>query len=179
MRAIPAAQVGGELVDIHVHFECIQFLNLEAALLDARRYEEWLGLLEEDIRYLMPVQLTTSKEDDASALGGMAHFDEDHYSLSKRVERLLGEHAWTENPPSRTRRFVTNVRVTAGAVNDELHCLSYLLLFRSRLDVRSAEWLSGERRDLLRRVEGGLRLAERTITVDESVLRVQNLAVFL
>ena len=40
----------------------------------------------------------------------MAHFDEDRYSLEKRVERLDGDHAWTEDPPSRTRHFVTNVQ---------------------------------------------------------------------
>jgi 3-phenylpropionate/cinnamic acid dioxygenase small subunit len=109
----------------------------------------------------------------------MDHFDEDVYSLTKRVERLGGDHAWTEDPPSRTRRFVTNMRVLAGKGDDELIAHSYLLVFRSRLDVRPPEWVSAERRDVLRRVDGTLRLARRDITVDEAVLRTQNLAIFL
>ena len=31
----------------------------------------------------------------------MAHFDEDRYAVEKRVQRLLTDHAWTEDPPSR------------------------------------------------------------------------------
>jgi phthalate 3,4-dioxygenase subunit beta len=54
-----------------------------------------------------------------------------------------------------------------------------LLLFRSRGDVRPPEWVSAERRDVLRGVDGSLRLRSREITVDESVLRTQNLALCL
>ena len=44
------------------------------------------------------------------SLADMGHFDEDLYSLRKRVQRLTTDHAWTEDPPSRTRHFVTNIR---------------------------------------------------------------------
>jgi 3-phenylpropionate/cinnamic acid dioxygenase small subunit len=108
----------------------------------------------------------------------MDHFDEDFYSLEKRVSRLEGTHAWTEDPPSRTRRFVTNVRVTMLDAGDvEAH--SYLLLYRSRGDVRPADLLSAERTDRLRRRGDGWSLLARHVTVDDAVLRMQNLAVFL
>ena len=54
-----------------------------------------------------------------------------------------------------------------------------MLLFRSRGDTRAPDLLSAGRTDLLRETGDGLRLARREITVDESVLRTQNLAVFL
>jgi hypothetical protein len=54
-----------------------------------------------------------------------------------------------------------------------------VLLFRSRLDVRAPELISAERTDLLRTVDGELRLARRHVLVDESVLRTQNLAIFI
>jgi hypothetical protein len=54
-----------------------------------------------------------------------------------------------------------------------------VLLFRSRGDVHEPAVISAGREDVLRRVGGGLQLARRTITVDESVLRTQNLAIFL
>ncbi len=56
---------------------------------------------------------------------------------------------------------------------------SALLMFRSRGDTREADLISAGRADLLRETGDGLRLARREITVDESVLRTQNLAVFL
>ncbi|MDX6630292.1 MAG: hypothetical protein QOH00_2538, partial [Gaiellales bacterium] len=52
-------------------------------------------------------------------------------------------------------------------------------LFRSRGDVREPDFVVGERTDVLRRVEGELRLARREFVVDESVLRTQNMAVFV
>ena len=58
----------------------------------------------------MPVRVTTPRGAGSSAQPGMGHFDEDMYALRKRVQRLATDHAWTEDPPSRTRHFVTNVR---------------------------------------------------------------------
>ena len=160
------------------HLAAHQFLVEEAALLDAADYAGWLGLLCEDIRYVMPVRVTTARGADFDSLADMGHFDEDMYALRMRVQRLATDHAWTEDPPSRTRHFVTNVR-TFRDDGDALRVESALLLFRSRGDTREADLLSAGRADLLRDTGDGLRLARREITVDESVLRTQNLAVFL
>jgi 3-phenylpropionate/cinnamic acid dioxygenase small subunit len=108
----------------------------------------------------------------------MGHFDEDLYALRKRVQRLATEHAWTEDPPSRTRHFITNVRTFRNGPA-ALLVESALLLFRSRGDTRAPDLVSAGRADLLRETSDGLRLARREISVDESVLRTQNLAVFL
>ena len=56
---------------------------------------------------------------------------------------------------------------------------SSLLLFRSRGDTREADLVSAGRTDTLRLTGDGYRLARREIAVDESVLRTQNLAIFL
>jgi len=160
------------------HLAAHQFLVEEAALLDAADYPGWLGLLCADIRYLMPVRVTTARGAGYDSLAGMGHFDEDMYALRKRVERLATDHAWAEDPPSRTRHFVTNVRTFRDGPG-ELRAESALLLFRSRGDVRPPDLISAGRTDLLRETTDGLRLARREIAVDESVLRTQNLAVFL
>jgi len=162
------------------HLAAHQFLVEEAALLDAADYAGWLGLLCEDIRYVMPVRVTTARGADFDSLADMGHFDEDMYALRKRVQRLATDHAWTEDPPSRTRHFVTNVRTFSGeGEGDDLRVESALLLFRSRGDTREPSLISAGRTDTLRATPDGLRLAWREITVDESVLRTQNLAVFL
>lgn len=169
------------------HLAAHQFLVEEAALLDAADYAGWLDLLCADIRYLMPVRVTTARGAGFDSLADMGHFDEDIYALRKRVQRLATDHAWTEDPPSRTRHFVTNVRTfppcwhkpagpNGGA---EFAVESAVLLFRSRGDTREADLVSAGRTDLLRETAAGLRLARREIRVDEAVLRTQNLAVFL
>jgi phthalate 3,4-dioxygenase subunit beta len=166
-------------IDVTTYVEVQQWFTREAELLDQRDLRGWLALLDPEIRYRMPVPVTTERRSAGHVpLGAMDHFDEDFYSLEKRVSRLEGTHAWTEDPPSRTRRFVTNVRVTMLESGDvEAH--SYLLLYRSRGDVRPADLLSAERTDRLRRRADGWSLLARHVTVDDAVLRMQNLAVFL
>jgi 3-phenylpropionate/cinnamic acid dioxygenase small subunit len=177
--AIVAERPAG--VSAAVHHDVTTWLFWEAELLDQRRFREWLSLLADDVRYRLPVTVTTMRRTDHVPLGAMAHFDEDRYSLEKRVERLEGDHAWTEDPPSRARRFVTNVRVAPidGGAALEVEARSYVLLYRSRGDDRAADLVSVERTDRLRAVAGGWLLGSRDIVVDEAVLRTQNLALFL
>ena len=161
------------------HLLAHQFLVDEAYLLDAQQYRDWLDLLTEDIHYVMPVRVTTALGAGFDTSPGMAHFDENKYSLSRRVARFLTEHAWTEDPPSRLRHYITNVRTFAAGDDDHLVVESAELLFRSRGDVNEAALVSCGREDLLRVGHDGLKLARRTILIDESVIRMQNLAVFL
>jgi 3-phenylpropionate/cinnamic acid dioxygenase small subunit len=173
-----------ELEQVVWHHRALRWLEHEAELLDAHRYRDWLGLLDPSIRYVVPTTVTLDRKGVAGGrppLGGMAHLDEDLYSLEKRVERLEGSHAWTEDPPSRTRRFVTNVRaehlLTGDPQRDEVAVRSNLLLYRSRGDDREAELVSCERTDLLRS-EHGHRwlLVRRSVVLDDAVVRTQNLA---
>lgn len=165
------------------HLQAHQFLVDEAYLLDAQQYEAWLDTLTDDIDYSMPVRVTTARGAGSGTSAfpkpGMDHFAEDKYSLSQRVARMGTEHAWAEDPPSRLRHFITNVRTFPG--DDEAHLVveSAELLFRSRGDVNEAALISCGREDVLRRCGDRWKLARRAIVVDESVLRMQNLAVFL
>lgn len=160
------------------HLQAHQFLVDEAYLLDAQNYDAWLDTLTDDVRYVMPVRVTTARGAGFDTSPGMAHFDEDKYSLRQRAARFATEHAWTEDPPSRLRHFITNVRTYA---DDDTHLIveSAELLFRSRGDVNESALVSCGREDLLRWCGDRWKLARRNIFVDESVLRMQNLAVFL
>jgi phthalate 3,4-dioxygenase subunit beta len=163
------------------HLQAHHWLVEEAYTLDAQRYEDWLALLAEDVHYIMPVRVTTARGAGYDSSPGMAHFDENKYSLSRRVARFATEHAWTEDPPSRLRHHVTDVRTFATADPGHLVVDSGLLLYRSRGDVREPAVISAGREDLLRRAPGGdgWLLARRTVLADDSVLRTQNLAIFL
>jgi phthalate 3,4-dioxygenase subunit beta len=161
------------------HLQAHQFLVDEAYLLDGQQYQQWLETLTDDIHYIMPVRVTTALGAGFDTSPGMAHFDENKYSLSRRVARFLTEHAWTEDPPSRMRHHISNVRTFATGDDHHVIVESAELLFRSRGDVNDAALLSCGREDLLREADGQWQLARRIIFIDESVIRMQNLAVFL
>lgn len=159
----------------------LQFLYEEAALLDWGRFQAWIGLLAEDILYTAPIRLTKSiGEREDSVDRSMMHFDETLTTLTARVGRLTkGRSAWAEDPPSRTRRAVTNLLLRAGEQPGEFEAFSYLMLSRNRFDAARLDWVTAERRDLIRRTDQGLRLARREIIVDQSVLGTPNFAIFL
>jgi 3-phenylpropionate/cinnamic acid dioxygenase small subunit len=179
-HASTTSRVGASLAfDDTRHLTAHRWLVDEAYLLDTQDYTGWLDLLTEDIHYFMPVKVTTALGTGYDTSPGMAHFDENKYSLRQRVARFATEHAWTEDPPSRLRHFVTNARTFATDRDDELVVESAVLLFRSRGDVVESALVSAGREDLLRRCDGGWKLARRLISADESVIRMQNLAIFL
>jgi 3-phenylpropionate/cinnamic acid dioxygenase small subunit len=97
-----------------------------------------------------------------------------------RIMRLTAtKSAWAEDPPSRTRRLVTNVMVEQGDQAGELRVRSYLLVTRSRFNFDEFDLISGERRDVLRLVDDRFKLARREIILDQAVLGTANLAIFL
>jgi 3-phenylpropionate/cinnamic acid dioxygenase small subunit len=155
----------------------VTWLDREAELLDNGQFDEWLGLLTEDIRYSVPIRLTRERGATSVVRSGAPHFLEDIGTLRMRIERLKTEFAWAEDPPSRTRRFVTNVR--PRVLGEGVDVRSYLLLYRSRGEDTSAEMISAERHDVLRRTTAGLRLCNREVTLDQATLAVRNLAVMV
>src|SRR5262245_57217124 len=110
------------------HLAAHQFLVEEAHLLDPHQYEAWLALMAEDVSYVMPARVSGAKAAGEEGLQTIDHFAENRYSLRKRVERFATKYAWTEDPPSRLRHHVSNVRTFAGAADDELLVESAVLL---------------------------------------------------
>lgn len=159
--------------------EVRDFLMEEAELLDGGRYREWLELVTEDVRYVVPVRVTRERSAPTDVVDGVCHMDDDYDALEMRVLRLETEYAWAEDPPSRTRHFVTNIRARGGDGDGELHVVSNVLLYRTRGDVPTFDLLSGERDDVLRRLNGSLKLASRRVLLDQSTVLTHNLAVIL
>lgn len=160
-------------------YEVERFLYDEAALLDAHRYEEWLDLFAEDATYFMPIRRTRMQREmnqEFTQRGEMAFFDDTKVLLAGRVQKLRTGRSWSEDPPSRTRRLVTNIRVT-GDDGAELNVESNFLLYRTRLNSQEDKWI-GSRHDVLRRVGDSLLIAGRTIYLEETVLLSRNLSNF-
>lgn len=165
-------------VGLETWLEVHHLLVGEAELLDDRRFEEWLELLTEDIEYTAPVRVF-KKNPGPDVVEANLLFDENLPSLALRVKRLATDVAWAEDPPSLTRRMVSNIRVRPGESEDEFEVKSNLLLFRSRGGGGHHDIVAAQREDRLRRVEGALRIARRRIVFDQASLGTKNLAVFL
>ncbi len=167
---------------IELHWEIEQFLYAEAALLDERRYRDWFALLADDLRYRMPLRFNRAQrerhqelsEDHQSFL-----FDDTKASMDMRIRRLETGMAWAEEPPSRTRHLITNVRVFTADDAQVVIASSYFHLYRSRLE-RQVDHLVGGRTDRLRRADSPLRwsLVERYIVLDQSTVLANNLSMF-
>jgi 3-phenylpropionate/cinnamic acid dioxygenase small subunit len=161
-----------------IYNRLLETLYDEAAALDERRFDDWAAMLAQDIRYTAPIRLTrTGPNRDRDVMRTMYHFDDDHGSLEMRMGRLQ-KSAWAEDPPSRCRRFVTNVRIGECDTPGEYEVVSYLFLERSRGDNPDNEHMTAERRDIWRDIDGRYLLARREIIVDQSVLGMSNFAVF-
>ncbi|MFU8830401.1 MAG: aromatic-ring-hydroxylating dioxygenase subunit beta [Phycisphaerales bacterium] len=81
------------------------FLYHEARLLDDRRFAEWFDLFESDGHYWVPLDEHADPRRTSSII-----YD-DHTFLEMRVYQLQQSSHFTQNPPSQTLRFVTNVEV--------------------------------------------------------------------
>lgn len=179
MTAVPARGVEATGSELARWFAVTRFLQYEARLLDDNRLTEWLTLLSPDVRYVMPVRVSTVREQwDRSVRDDYRHFDDDHESLTYRVTHLLQSDARAESVPSRTRRFVTNLDVLATD-GDAVSVSSYLLLTRSQSTSADIDLLSAQRLDRLVARGDGFRLVERRIVVDQATLALSNLALFL
>lgn len=156
-----------------------EFMIHEAEILDDGKLREWLDLVSEDITYQVPIRTARENESPQSQFSDESyHFNENRASLEARIDRFSTDYAWVENPRSRTRRFVSNVRITEDE-GDTVSAKSNLLLFRNRENKAEPELISGERRDTLSRNGDSLEIEERTVLLDHTLLETRDLAIFL
>jgi len=159
------------------YLEIQQFLYHEAALLDCRDYAGWLGLLADDINYRITIQQVRPADEDVQRF---AIVDEAADSLTLRVEQLADPRlTHAENPATLTRRFLSNFHITHAASPDSYEAVANLLVYRNRTSGPAGGFLVGVRRDVLRRIDGALKLADRCVDLDETMLRDSTLSILL
>lgn len=183
MNAPVQAPISGDddlLADLLRQRQVERFYYEEAALLDGRRFRDWLDLFAEDLRYWMPIRQTrTSKELDKefTPRGAMAFFDDDKGMLERRVKKFETGFHWSEDPPSRTRRLVTNIRVIDDGGQHMIVESNFHYYRNAGVRPEEDNWF-GMRRDKLRRCDAGLLVAARDIYLDHTTLLSRNLSVF-
>src|SRR5256712_1224225 len=161
------------------------FLYWEAELLDERRYEEWLALLAEDVRYWMPMRRNVKfgeLEREFTREGqDVSWFDEGKDTLERRVQQILTGVHWAEEPLSRICHMVSNVQLLAVTPSvlepADVTVKSRFLIYRNRVETET-DILIGKREDVLHRVDGQWKIRRRKIVLDQNVLQVKNLTFF-
>jgi biphenyl 2,3-dioxygenase beta subunit len=165
---------------IETQYRVEQFLYHEARLLDSWRWDAWLELFAEDVRYWMPLRRNRLRRDrsdtELPSEIQMALFDDDFTQLKMRVQQMSSGRHWAEDPPSRCRHLVTNVTIQEGA-GGELAVASNFIVYRNRLETEVDIW-AGSREDVLRPDGDSFRIARRTILLDQNVVLSKNLSVF-
>ena len=178
-------QQDGRLARLLLAQEVADFLYREAELLDERRYEDWLALLADDIRYWMPMRRNVKFGEDEREFtreaSDIAWFDEGKETLTRRVRQIQTGIHWAEEPQSRIAHLVTNVQLLEAtpSVTDaqEVATRCRFLIYRNRVETET-DLLVGKREDRLRRAGKGWQIARRKIILDQNVLLSKNLTFF-
>jgi p-cumate 2,3-dioxygenase beta subunit len=153
-----------DIARLVLQLEVEQLLYREAELLDGWKLDEWLTLLTDGASYYVP----PTDKPEASHEEALYIIADDSVRLKERVIRLKDPACHVEYPPSRTRRLVTNVRVSdlpGGAFGVRANFVVYRN--RRRGDKRT---FTGEYRYILHRVNGQLRIHERRAVLDAEEL---------
>ena len=152
----------------------------EADILDQFRFRDWLDLLTDEVRYRIPIRsnrmVRGRSANDVNESDLL--FDEDKRGLTQRVKRLETGRAWAEEPRSRTRHLVTNVRIRPTDRENAFNVTSNFIAYRNRLEVEH-DFFVGMREDLLHLDGGRLKIANRLVLLDQAVLTAKNMTILL
>lgn len=167
-----------------------QFYFREARLLDERCFQQWLTLVDESIVYSMPTRyvpqpdpklqdteafLSVDRELERDDNGGGSPLRHDGYlETFARTFRCFKTNAWSESPPPRTRRFITNVEVIS-ANDGEYRTCSNFYMYYSHIGADHYTYTGG-RRDTLREVDGEFKLCKREVILDMDLITVPTVA---
>src|SRR5215510_3393410 len=133
------------------------FLFHEAALLDARRFRDWMALFADDGTYWVP-----AVPDQASPFDQASLFYDDRELMKTRVDRLEHPLIHVQTPPSRTAHLVGNVIVEqADAAKGEFVVGSTVIMVEYRDDAQ--RMFAGRQHHRLRRVGAGFRIVQKRV----------------
>lgn len=161
--------------------EIEDFLYMEADLLDQRKFRDWLDLLAEDLIYFMPIRRNVKfgqhdEKENTRQGEGISWFDEDKWTLTKRVEQVLTGVHYAEEPLSRVSHMVSNVRLLEISP-DQVTVGCRFLVYQNRVEYENYTFI-GRRTDILRRNGNSWLIARRELILEQNVLLAKNLSIF-
>lgn len=106
-----------------------QYLYAQAALLDGKRWQEWIDLFTPDGVYWMPPEPGHTHWDGMPAI-----FAEDKNIMTVRMKRVLHPDAWSQVPLWGTNHVVGNVVVDKASANGDVVVRSRFHMMELRRD---------------------------------------------
>lgn len=159
--------------------EVQQFLYREARHHDNEEFREWLTMLTEDIHYWMPYRYQRYRKNEKEpTIYDTAYYNDDMECLVKRIIRTETGTCWSEDPATRSAHVVTNIEVELTDNPDEFRVYSLVTVHRN-INEDEEHTMLGHRTDLIRRVDGVLKLAKRKIILDQNIFKNKSLNVYL
>jgi len=147
--------------------EAEDLLYREARHLDDLRYQDWLAMLDENATYWIPCNGEGNDPNREISLV----FD-DRKRLTDRIGRLESGLAHAQNPPSKTKRLVSNVQIE-NATEDAATVLSGLILYELR---RGKERIfAGRYEHRLRLINGEWKIASKKVVLMNNDEVIDNL----
>lgn len=189
MTEPPRASLPRDAAYFGLRAEIEDVLLTEAELLDERRFDEWLQFLADDIVYFVPMRRnvaagSVSERENTREGSDISWFEDDKWTLTKRVEQIATGVHWAEEPFSRTTHVVSGVQLVDAAPSvaeaEQVTARCRFIVYQNRVEYEEYFFV-GKRTDTLRRSarHGRWQLARRHVTLDQNVLLAKNLTVFL
>ena len=151
------------------------FLHLEARRADEGRYAEWLALWTDDAVYWVPA----TTDPGADPAKHLSHIYDNRARLETRVKMLQTGVRWSQAPASLMRRVIGNAEVRAAEAG-QLAVESNFILGELAVQARhEMHWWVGRATHRLRRVDGALRLAAKTVVLINAAEPLPNLGFLL
>ena len=156
------------LEQVLLHHEVSQFLFKEARLQDEHDYDAWEALWTDDGVYWIP----------ANGEGGdpeqeMSILYDNRSRIALRVRQFHTGKRYSQSPRSPLRRVVSNIEILA-ADGDLIRVTANALVFEAHARADTL-WSSRNEFDL-RRVDGELRLAKKTVVLTNNAKALFSLA---
>jgi 3-phenylpropionate/cinnamic acid dioxygenase small subunit len=145
-----------------------EFLYREAHLLDARKFSDWLELFCEDAVFWAPAvgmdgEYTTDPEVSLNFI-----YIVGRAGLEARVFRVESGGSLASNPLPHTRHLVTNVAVDSdGPAEVAAFANTQIVAY---CEARGQQIINGSYEYVLRKEDGGLRIAQKKILLLEYVI---------
>lgn len=150
-------------------------LFLEARLADESRYEDWLALMTSDVRYWVP-----AGKADYDSNTRMSYINDNRSRLETRVKQLCTGVRFAQTPPSPMRRVLSNLEILELTPNGELVTgCNFVLYELSAQATNQLRIWAGRATHRLRRVDGNLRIAAKTVELVNASQPLPTLAFLL
>ena len=140
------------------YHEVQQFLFLEARLMDAHSYDEWLALWGPDAHYWIPCNA-----DDVDRREHISLVNENLAGLQDRISRLKSPANFAQQPRSRIVHVIGNLELEPLDTPGEVVVHSTLSLSVSRRG--RADAFAGRVRHHLRRTADGIKIVSKKVTL--------------